>query len=280
MQIRPDEEQQGEPETFEPNGSSDNALPEGEERWGTSEEMGFFEHLEELRWRIIKAIGALVLTSLLCAVFYEELWQILLYPATRLNLQLQNLAPFGQITLTIQVCLLSGLILGIPLILYQFWAFIRPGLYRTEQKYVGFISVATMFAFLIGVVFAYMVMIPASLEFAASFQAAEQIKNEFTIEAYFGVVLGFILASGTIFEMPVLSWALSRLGIVTPKLLTTYRRHAVVVLLIVAAIVTPTPDPVNQLMMAGPLYILYEISIIVSRFAVRQREKGGIDAAT
>lgn len=242
-------------------------------------EMGFFEHLEELRWRIIKALLSLVVTSALCGIFYDELWQILLYPATRHGITLQNLNVFGQITLTIQVCLLSGFILGIPLILYQFWAFIKPGLYRTEQKYVGLISVATMFAFLIGVVFAYFMMIPASLEFAADFQAAPQIDNNFTIEAYFGIVLGFILASGAIFEMPVLSWALSRLGIVTPKLLTTYRRHAVVVLLIVAAIVTPTPDPVNQLMMAGPLYVLYEVSIFVSRIAVRQRGVALQDAA-
>ncbi len=234
-------------------------------------EMGFFEHLEELRWRLIKGVGALVLTSLLCAIFYEELWKILLLPASRLELPIQNLALFGQITITIQVCLLSGFILGIPLILYQFWAFIKPGLYKTEQKYVGYLSVATMFAFIAGVLFAYFVMIPASLEFAASFQATEQLKNQFTIESYFGVILGFILAAGAIFEMPVLSWALSRLGIITPKLLTTYRRHAVVVLLIIAAIVTPTPDPVNQLMMAGPLYILYEISILVARFAYKQR---------
>lgn len=268
MQSRTENRQRVDTQSTEGHGQ---VLPEGEAGAGPENEMGFFDHLEELRWRIIKAVLALVVTSALCAFFYEELWQVLLYPATRHDIALQNLAPFGQITLTIQVCLLSGFILGIPLILYQFWAFIRPGLYRTEQKYVGFISVATMFAFLIGVAFAYFAMIPASLEFAASFQAAEQIKNEFTIEAYFGVILGFILASGAIFEMPVLSWALSRLGIITPKLLTKYRRHAVVVLLIVAAIVTPTPDPVNQIMMAGPLYILYEISIFVSRFAVRQR---------
>ena len=236
-------------------------------------DMGFFDHLEELRWRLIKAVGALVLTSLLCAIFYKELWDILLLPATRLNLPLQNLAPFGQITITIQVCLLSGFILGIPLILYQFWAFIRPGLYKTEQKYVGFLSIATMFAFLAGVLFAFLLMVPAALNFAANFQASDQLVNQFTIEAYFGFILGFILASGAVFEMPVLSWALSRIGIITPKLLTTYRRHAVVVLLIVAAIVTPTPDPVNQLMMAGPLYVLYEISIIVSRFAVKQRNE-------
>ncbi len=247
--------------------------PDAEREGRLSGDMGFFDHLEELRWRLIKGVGALVLTSTLCAIFYRELWVILLKPATDLNLSLQNLAPFGQITITIQVCLLSGFILGIPLILYQFWAFIRPGLYKNEQKYVGFLSVATMFAFLAGVVFAFYLMVPAALEFSASFTASDQLVNQFTIEAYFGFILGFILSSGAVFEMPVLSWALSRIGIITPTLLTTYRRHAVVILLIIAAIVTPTPDPVNQVMMAGPLYILYEISIIVSRVAMRQRKE-------
>ena len=247
---------------------------------GTAEEevggeMGFFDHLEELRWRIIKSLIALVLSGIACAVFYETLWQFLLAPANRSTppIEFQNLVMFGQITLTIQVCLFAGLIVAIPFILWQLWAFIKPGLYQREQKYVGVIAVATIFCFLLGVSFAYYVMVPTALEFAQSFQVAEQIRNDFTIEAYFSFILGFILAAGAIFEMPVLSWSLSRLGILTPAFMKKYRRHAIIVLLIVAAIVTPTPDPINQVMMAGPLYVLYELSIIVSRFATRQRKE-------
>ncbi|MCE2504589.1 MAG: twin-arginine translocase subunit TatC [Chlorobi bacterium] len=258
----------GEPVATIAGGSS-----EQEEEVG--DEMGFFDHLEELRWRIIKALIALVVSGVACAVFYPQLWQFLLRPATQSTppIEFQNLVMFGQITLTIQVCLLAGLIIAIPFILWQFWAFIKPGLYKREQKYVGLIAVATIFCFLAGVSFSYFIMIPTALEFAQSFQVADQIRNDFTIEAYFSFILGFILAAGAIFEMPVLSWSLSRLGILTPLFMKKYRRHAIIVLLIVAAIVTPTPDPVNQLMMAGPLYILYEISIVVSRFATRQRRE-------
>ena len=249
--------------------------PSSSQEEAVSGEMGFFEHLEELRWRIIKALIALVVCAIACAVFYPQLWQFLLGPANQSTppIQFQNLVMFGQITLTIQVCLFAGLIVSVPFILWQFWAFIKPGLYNREQKYIGVIAVATIFCFLSGVAFAYFIMVPTALEFAQSFQVADQIRNDFTIEAYFSFILGFILAAGAIFEMPVLSWSLSRLGILTPVFMKKYRRHAIIVLLIVAAIVTPTPDPVNQVMMAGPLYILYEISIVVSRFATRQRKE-------
>ncbi|MGE3802345.1 MAG: twin-arginine translocase subunit TatC [Candidatus Kapaibacterium sp.] len=238
-------------------------------------EMGFFDHLEELRWRIIKSLIALAVSGIACGIFYEQIWQFLLSPANQSNppIQFQNLVMFGQVTLTIQVCLLAGLIISIPFILWQLWAFIKPGLYQKEQKYVGGLAVATIFCFLAGVAFAYYTMIPQMLEFAQAFQVADQIKNNFTIEAYFSFVLGLILAAGAVFEMPVLSWALSRIGILTPAFMKTYRRHSIVVLLIVAAIVTPTPDPVNQIMMAVPLYFLYEISIVVSRIATRQRKE-------
>lgn len=240
-------------------------------------EMGFFDHLEELRWRIIKALGTLVVCGIACAFFYKEIWALLLGPPNALGIDLQNLQPFGQMTLTIQICLLSGLIVAIPFIIWQFWAFIKPGLYQREQKYVGWIAVATIFCFLGGVAFAYFVLIPTSLDFAHDFQVNESVKNEFTIEAYFSFALGFILACGTVFEMPVLSWALSRLGIITPAFLRTYRRHAVIILLIVSAIITPTPDPINQLMMAAPLYLLYEISIFVARAASKQRQNAADD---
>lgn len=258
------------------NGSAELPSPEEhEERRRGDSEMGFFDHLEELRSRIIKSIIALVVAAIACGVFYERLWDILLAPAyaTDPPTTFQNLVMFGQITLTIQVALLSGLIVAIPFIIWQLWAFIKPGLYEREQKYVGLISLATIFCFLLGVAFAYFVMIPTALEFAQAFQANQAIANQFTIESYFSFVLGLILAAGAVFEMPVLSWTLSRFGVITPKMMTTYRRHAVIVLLIVAAIVTPTPDPVNQVMMAGPLYILYEVSIVVSRLAQRQRNQ-------
>lgn len=254
--------------------SSDTAGWEHDDR--LENEMGFFDHLEELRWRIIKALIALVLCALVCAIFYKEITERVLMRPARLvepKLVIQNIEVMGQLTLAIQVCLISGLIVAIPFILWQFWAFIQPGLYKRERRYAGVIAVATIFCFVLGVSFAYYVMIPTALGFAAGFQVAENIQNIITIGSYFSFVLGFILACGLIFEMPMLSYALARFGIVTPTMLRKYRRHAVVVLLIVAAIITPTPDPVNQLLLAAPLYILYEISIMVSKLAKGQRDE-------
>lgn len=261
--------------------SSDVLPDEGGRERELGNEMGFFEHLEELRWRIIKALIALVVASIGCGIFYRTITeQVLMRPAQEADppLEIQNIEVMGQMTLAIQVCLISGFIIAVPFILWQFWGFVKPGLYRRERRYVGVIAVATIFCFLVGVSFAYFVTIPAALGFASGFQVAEGIKNVIAIGSYFSFVLGFILACGLIFEMPMLSYALSRFGIVSPAFLRKYRRHALVILLVVAAIITPTPDPINQLLLAGPLYILYEISIFVSRFAKRQRSEALLEA--
>lgn len=235
------------------------------------EGMGFFDHLEELRSRLIKSLLALAATSAICAYFYREIAEkILLAPASKVNLPLINTEPMGQLTITIQVVIISGLILAIPFIIWQFWGFVKPGLYEKERRYVSLIAIATIFCFLSGVAFAYFVMIPASLGFIRNFEI-EPVSNQIAISNFFSFILGFILACGVVFEMPMLSYALSRFGIVTPGFLRKYRRHAIVIILIVAAIITPTPDPFNQLLLAVPLYGLYEISIIVAATAFRQR---------
>lgn len=234
-------------------------------------EMGFFDHLEELRWRIIKSLIALAGTSLVCAVFLDFLMnKVLLGPALRAGVKLQNIEMMGQITLAIQVCLFSGLILAVPFILWQFWGFIKPGLYENERKNVGVIASGTILCFLVGVSFAYFVMIPTSIGFTANISFGP-IENRFSVSSYFSFVLGFILACGVVFEMPMLSYALSRFGVITPQFLRKYWRHALVIILIAAAVITPTPDPFNQLLLAAPLYGLYELSIIVSRFASKKR---------
>lgn len=238
-------------------------------------EMGFFDHLEELRWRIIKALIALAVAAVACGVFLDRIVEdIILGPASRLTppLNLQNTEPMGQITLAIQVALISGLIVAIPFILWQFWGFIKPGLYERERKLASWIAVATIACFLAGISFAYLVMIPTSLSFSNSF-GFEGIRNDFTVANYFSFVLGFVLACGVVFEMPMLSYALTRFGFISPGFLRKYRRHAIIVILIVAAIITPTPDPFNQLLLAAPLYALYELSIYVSSATRRRRDE-------
>lgn len=243
---------------------------EGEHR---GNEMGFFDHLEELRWRIIKALIAMVITTAVCVIFNDFLVEkILLGPYNGLAgaPELLNTEMMGQLTLTIQVSLYSGFILAIPFILWQFWGFISPGLYEKERRYVRWIAVATVFCFLVGIAFAYYLMVPTSLGFTYGYEF-HGIENRFTISSYFSFLLGFVLACGVVFEMPMISYALARFGIVTPAFLKHYRRHAIVVILFLAAIITPTPDPFNQMLLALPLYGLYELSILVASIAKRQR---------
>jgi sec-independent protein translocase protein TatC len=238
-------------------------------------DMGFFDHLEELRSRIIKALLGVVAGAIVAAVYSRFLIQdVLLAPARNVGVKLLDTRPMGQVTLTLQVVLICGLVVAIPWVIWQFWQFVKPGLYPKERKYSSWIAVATIFCFLAGISFAYFILVPTSLDFAVRGGIVyDEILQQWSISEYFSFVLGFVLACGVVFEMPMLSFALARFGILTPAFLRHYRRHSAVVILIIAAIITPTPDPFNQLVLAVPLYALFEISIIVAAAASRKREE-------
>jgi sec-independent protein translocase protein TatC len=234
------------------------------------EEMGFFGHLQELRKRVILSLVGIIAGCIIAGVFINQLMDwILLQPATSVNMNLQNLRPFGQAFLYFKVIFVVGIILAIPFILYQIWKFIAPGLYLKEKKWVSKITFFTSMCFFIGVAFAFFIIIPTMLKFAASFGSSD-IQNIIDINEYFSFISLMMLASGLIFEMPMVSFVLSRVGILTPKFLRKYRRHSIVVILILAAILTPTPDPINQIIFAIPLFILYEISIFISKIAEKR----------
>lgn len=234
-------------------------------------EMGFFDHLEELRKRLLWAAVGVVIGCVVSGVYIEELMDlVLLSPATTYHLKLQNLRPFGQPFLYFKLTFVIGLILSFPFTLYQLWLFVAPGLYEHEQSWARRITFFTSLCFICGVAFAYFVMIPGMLSFTAGFGSAN-IENNLDINEYFGFMTTTLLAAGLIFELPMITYVLSRVGLVTPEMMRTYRRHAIVVSLIVAAILTPSPDPVNQLIFAIPLWVLYEISIIISQFALKKQ---------
>lgn len=237
---------------------------------GPQPEMGFFDHLEELRKRLLWAAVGVAIGCAISGFFIDTLMnEVLLKPATVYHIKLQNLRPFGQPFLYFKLIFVLGLIMSFPFLLYQLWLFVAPGLYEHEQSWARKITFFTSFCFLSGVAFAYFVMVPAMLEFTASFGTAA-IENNFDITEYFGFISTTILAAGLIFELPMITYVLSKIGLVTPALMRTYRRHAIILILIIAAVLTPSPDPVNQLIFAFPLWILYEISIIISKFALKQ----------
>ncbi len=235
-------------------------------------EMNFLDHLGELRMRIIWSLVALIIASIGVGVLvfeYNLIDLILLNLATQSGLDLQNLKPFGQPFLFFKVTIVGGLIVAFPFMLYQLWKFIAPGLYDKEKGWVRTITFFTTLCFLTGVAFAYFVMIPSMLSFAASF-GSEKIKNIIDINEYFSFLTTLILAAGLLFELPMVSFVLARVGILTPKMMRKYRRHGIVVILILAAILTPTPDPVSQMIFASPLFILYELSIFIAKIGERK----------
>lgn len=233
-------------------------------------EMTFLEHLEELRWRIIYSLIGLAVGTIACWIFIDFLVnKILLLPAKNAGVELQNLKPFGQLMLFFEVAMVGGVILSLPNIFYQFWKFISPALKKKERKYISVIVAFSTLCFLLGVVFAYYVMLPLSLKFAAQFGSA-QIKNIFAIDEYMSIIISIMLGSGIVFELPMISFFLTKLGILKPSFMKKYRRHAIVIIFIAAAFLTPGTDPVSQLILAVPLILLYEISVIISKLALKK----------
>jgi sec-independent protein translocase protein TatC len=236
-------------------------------------EMSFLDHLEELRWRIIKSALGILAGGIITAVFINWIMDhILLLPATRINppLQLQNIKPFGQVSLYLQVILTGGILLSIPNILYQLWKFIEPALKPNERRYISGIVFFSSFCFLCGVVFSYFLILPTALNFFAEF-GSDNIKNIIAVDEYFDFIISTMLGAGLVFELPMVSFFLSQIGILKPEFMRKYRRHAIVLILLAAGILTPSPDITSQLLLGIPLLLLYEISIIICRLSQRKK---------
>ncbi len=244
--------------------------PVKEEQDNVEVEMSFLDHLEELRWRLIYAIIGIVIGSIAAWIFIEPLVElVLLKPARDSGAVLQNLRPFGQLFLFVQVSIVVGIVATLPNLFYQLWKFISPALKKNEKKYIFSIVTFSTLCFLAGIAFAYFVMLPLALKFATEF-GTEAIKNEFAINEYMSIIISVMLAAGFVFELPMISFFLTKLGILTPAYMRKYRRHAIVVILILAAFLTPGADPVSQVVLAVPLVLLYEISIFISKISVKK----------
>lgn len=235
-------------------------------------EMSFLEHLEEFRWRIIKSAIGVILGAIIAGIFINWIMDnLLLLPATKTNppLKLQNIKPFGQFTLYMEVIIVGGIILSIPNIIYQFWKFIEPALKPGESKYIKSIVIFSSFCFLAGITFAYFVLLPTALEFFANF-GSESISNIIAIDEYFSFIISTMLAAGVVFELPMVSFFLSKIGILKPQFMKKYRKHALIIILLLAGILTPSPDITSQMLLAVPLFILYEISIIICKLSQKK----------
>ncbi len=233
--------------------------------------MSFLDHLEELRWRIIKCLLAITVGSGISFGYIDNILEILLKPtkATSHAISLQVLTVQGMFLIKWFIAFISGFILSMPVVLYQVFRFILPGLKFNEKRYVFPVVLFAFISFIVGVCFAYFILIPFSLEFFSG-MASDVVANNFSITYYFSFLSWLLIGSGLVFQFPVLSLILSLIGLLTPPFMRHYRRHSFVSILILSSFITP-PDPVSMLMMAVPLMLLYEISIGISWVVNRNR---------
>lgn len=255
------------------------ATPVAEESFsGAAEEapaeMNFIEHLDEIRSRIIQSLIALVVVMALCATYVDFLVnEVLIGPLKRSSptLVLQNLVPYGQVSVYFQVVFFSGFILAFPFLVWQIWQFVAPGLHENERKAGRFSILFVSLCFFAGIAFGYFVFLPVSLQFFSGF-GSTLIQNNISIQDYISFFIGALLTAGLVFELPFISYILSKIGLLTPAFMRFYRKHAIVVLLMVAALVTPSTDLVTQLIIGVPMILLYEASILISAHVNRKNK--------
>jgi sec-independent protein translocase protein TatC len=242
-----------------------------ERRFGRAE-MSFLGHLQELRNRIFKAVIGILAGAAIAAYFRDWIMDVaLLGPAIDANIHLQNLEPFGQAFLLFKVIFFAGLIIGSPYVIWQIWGFVAPGLHDHEKAWARWVTLLTTLCFLVGIAFGYFLLIPSMMNYI-NVVANPNITDNIGTSYYFSFFVNMLLASGLIFELPMVTWVLAKIGMVSSELMAKYRRHSIVAILIIAAVITPTPDPVTQIMVAIPLYILYEISVVIAKFTYKKRE--------
>ena len=236
----------------------------------TEKEMPFLDHLEELRWRLLKSVISVFVMMFICFYFSDQFLDFLLYPGKQIDppVALQVLKIQTIFIIKLEIALVAGIILSLPVIFYQFWLFLAPGLLAKERRFIPVIVFASVLCFLAGGAFAYFIIIPYALEFFLGL-APTDIQNNIAIDFYIGFLLRLIFVFGIVFELPILSFILTKIGILTPQFMRKYRKYSIVGAFIVGAILTP-PDPTSQVMLAIPIILLYELSIFISAIFVKK----------
>ena len=263
----------------------------------SEKEMSFLDHLEELRWHLIRSTAAVVALAFVAFLFKDFIFDTLIFGPKRpdfptyrmfcslsrslgmdsfcfqeMPFRIQSRTMAGQFSAHLWTSIYAGIIIAFPYILYEFWRFISPGLKANERNSSrGFIFIASVLFFL-GVLFGYYVITPLSINFLGSYQVSKEVFNDFDLDSYISLVRTSVLACGIIFELPILMYILTKIGLVTPEGLKKYRKFALIFILIIAAIITP-PDVASQIIVAIPILILYELSIYISKVVVKNQKK-------
>ena len=234
--------------------------------------MSFMEHLGELRTRIMWSVASAGVGILIAFFITDPAMRFISRPLLSMKTELVFTSPTEAFWTWMKVAMVLGIFISMPGILFQVWKFVAPGLHEHEKKYAAPFIIIGSLLFLIGGAFAMLIIIPYASNFLVTFGQEKGWKPMLTVSSYTDFVIKFALAFGVVFELPVVITILSLIGVVTPQFLSKNRKYAVLVNFVIAAILTPTPDMINQTLMAGPLCILYEVGIICARLATRKRK--------
>ncbi|WP_424364821.1 twin-arginine translocase subunit TatC, partial [Maribacter sp.] len=270
----------------------------------TPNEMSFLDHLEELRWHLIRSTLAIVIIGIVAFTMSGFIFDSIIFAPSRMDFptyrffckaatfigiesdfcadklpfSIQSRTMGGQFSADIWTSIWAGFIVGFPYVLYEVWKFISPGLYEKERKNSrGFILIASLLFFM-GVLFGYYVVAPLSINFLGTYQVSEIVLNEFDIGSYISTLRTSVIACGIIFELPIIIYFLTKIGLVTPEILKKYRKISLVIVLIISAVITP-PDVTSQIIVAVPVLILYQVSIYISKMVMKSEAKKEAKAA-
>ena len=260
-------------------------------------EMNFLDHLEALRWHLVRATLAIFVLAVVAFIYKDILFDKIIFGPknphfityrllcmlsekwsidlciTDIPFRLISTTMAGQFTTHMVAAGIAGLILGFPYLLWEIWRFVKPALSAKEKKYTRGIVFSASFLFFCGVAFGYFILAPLSINFLGSYKVSEEVQNAITLDSYISIVSIMTLACGAVFELPILVFFLTKMGIISPQFMRRYRKHAFIVNLVVAALITPSPDVTSQMLVAIPLFLLYEFSIFVSVVVARQESK-------
>jgi len=254
-------------------------------------QMSFLDHLEELRWRLVRSSISVVLIAVVLFYFQEWIIETVFLSMRDPNfitfrlfcdyfnvcveeipVSFQSTTMAGQFTYAMMTSIMGGIVLSFPFIFYQLWAFVKPGLRQNEQSVAKGIVFWVSLLFFLGILFGYYIVAPLTVQFFGAYQISGQIENIFTISSYMSTILSTVFYSGLLFLLPVISYLFAKLGIITPEFLRKYRKHAIVGVLIIAAVITP-PDVISQIIVSIPILALYEVGILVVARVDKNRKK-------
>lgn len=261
-------------------------------------EMSFLDHLEDLRWHLIRSTVGVLIGGVIAFIFSDFVFDVIIFGPKQMSFPtyqwlckmgnlinvettfcgdkfpfiIQNREMAGQFSAHIWTSVTVGFILAFPYIIYQLWKFISPGLLENERKHSRGFIIITSILFFIGVLFGYYVITPLSINFLGTYNVSSEVTNEIDLSSYIALIRSSALASGLVFELPIIIYFLTKVGLITPEFLRKYRKFALVIVLILAAIITP-PDLASQIIVAVPILLLYQISIYISKVVVRNQKR-------